>query len=80
VFRHLGALLEPGGVVFGATLLGGGVRRNWAAERLMALYNSKGIFTNEGDDLEGLREVLSENLTAATVEVVGCAALFSGRV
>jgi hypothetical protein len=27
-----------------------------------------------------LRAVLSENLTAVRVEVVGCAALFSGRV
>jgi hypothetical protein len=80
VFRHLKALLNTGGVMFGATLLHGGVNRSWAARQLMALYNSKGIFTNEHDDLEGLREVLSDNLTGVTVEVVGCAALFSGRV
>jgi SAM-dependent methyltransferase len=80
VFRHLKALLTPGGVLFGATLLHGGVQRNWAARRLMALYNAKGIFTNEHDDLEGLKTVLSDHLTSVTVEVVGCAALFSGRV
>jgi len=79
VFRHLKALLNPGGRMFGATLLRGGVRRNWAARRLMAFYNSKGIFTNDQDDLDGLREVLAEHLTGVTVEVVGCAALFSGR-
>jgi ubiquinone/menaquinone biosynthesis C-methylase UbiE len=79
VFRHLKPLLNPGGVMFGATLLHGGVHRSWAASQLMALYNSKGIFTNNQDDLEGLREVLARNLTAVTVEVVGCAALFSGR-
>jgi len=46
----------------------------------MAFYNSKGVFTNEQDDLESLRDMLSEKLTAVRVEVVGCAALFSGRV
>ena len=66
--------------MFGATLLTQGVRRSWAAKRLMAFYNSKGIFTNDQDDLQGLRAMLSEHLTAPTVEVVGCAALFSGRV
>jgi ubiquinone/menaquinone biosynthesis C-methylase UbiE len=79
VFRHLKPLLNPGGVMFGATLLHGGVHRSWAARQLMALYNSKGIFRNDQDDLKGLREMLAENLTAVTVEVVGCAALFSGR-
>lgn len=80
VFRHLKTLLNPGGAMFGSTLLSGGVHRSWAARRLMAFYNSKGIFTNDHDDLEGLRTILSEHLTAVTIEVVGCAALFSGRL
>ena len=80
VFRHLKALLNEGGVIFGATLLSEGVCRSWAAKRLMAFYNSKGIFTNDQDDLQGLRTVLADHLNAVTVEVVGCAALFSGRV
>jgi hypothetical protein len=79
LFGHLKPLLNPGGVMFGATLLHEGVQRGWAARHLMALYNSKKIFTNNQDDLEGLREVLVENLTGVTLEVVGCAALFSGR-
>ena len=78
VFRHLKPLLNPGGVMFGATLLSEGVYRSWAAKRLMAFYNSKGIFTNDHDDLQGLRVVLSEHFTTVTVDVVGCAALFSG--
>lgn len=80
VFRHLKPLLNHGGVLFGATLLSGGVYKSWAAKRLMAFYNSKGIFTNDQDDLHGLRAMLSEHLTAVSVEVVGCAALFSGRM
>src|SRR5262245_47724026 len=80
VFRHLKPLLNQGGVIFGATLLSDGVDRNWAARRLMAFYNLKGIFTNDQDDLQGLRAMLLEHLTTVTVEVVGCGALFSGRV
>ena len=80
VFRHLKPLLNQGGVMFGATLLAGGVYRSAAAKRLMAFYNARGIFTNDHDDLRGLQAVLSEHLTAVTVDVVGCAALFSGRV
>ena len=80
VLRNLKPLLNQGGVMFGATLLHDGVYRSWAAKRLMAFYNSKGIFTNEQDDLQCLRWMLSQHLTAVTVEVVGCAALFSGRV
>jgi Methyltransferase domain len=80
IFRNLKPLLNQGGVMFGATLLHDGVDRSCAAKRLMAFYNSKGIFTNEQYDLQGLRWMLSQHLTAVTVDVVGCAALFSGRV
>src|SRR5438093_4828403 len=78
VVRHLTTLLNPGGMMFGATLLSGGVNRNWAARRLMAFYNSKSIFTNEQDDLETLRDMLSEKLTGVTAGGVGGAARFAG--
>jgi SAM-dependent methyltransferase len=79
VFDHLNALLNPGGVMFGATLLHEGVSRNWAARRLMAVYNRKGIFTNLHDDLNGLRQALARQFSRVTLEVIGCAALFSAR-
>ncbi|HEU4683114.1 MAG TPA: class I SAM-dependent methyltransferase [Nitrospira sp.] len=79
VFRHLVPFLNQGGVLFGATLLSAGVQRSPAAKRLMAFYNSKGIFTNDQDDLQGLSAMLSDQFTAVTVQVVGCAALFSAR-
>lgn len=77
--RHLSPRLAPGGVMFGATLLHGGVDRRWPARRLTAIYNGKGIFDNTRDDLDGLRATLAEQLDAVTVAVVGCAALFGGR-
>lgn len=78
VFEHLRALVNPGGVLFGATLLYDGVQRNWLARRVMDRNNAHGIFSNTEDDLDGLRSVLSQHLTKPTVEVVGCVAVFSG--
>lgn len=77
---HLKALMNPNGVLFGATLLQGGVTRNWCAKRLMAIYNKKAIFANERDDLEGLKRALNQRFRDVSVEVIGCAALFSARV
>jgi hypothetical protein len=77
---HLKALMNRNAVLFGSTLLQGGVSRNWFARRLMDIYNSKGIFSNRNDTLEGLELALRERFRDVTVEVVGCAALFAGRV
>ena len=77
---HLKILMNPNAVLFGSTLLQGGVTRNWLATRLMDTYNTKGIFSNRYDDLDGLKRALSQRLREVSVEVVGCAALFSGRV
>lgn len=78
-FDHLKALLNPGAVLFGATLLHGGVARNWFAKRLMDIYNSKGIFSNREDHLDDLTAELTNRFDDVSVEVVGCAALFRGR-
>lgn len=78
-FDHLKALMNPGAVLFGATLLQGGVTRNWGARRLMEIYNRKGVFSNRGDDLAGLQRALAQRFADVSIEVVGCAALFTGR-
>ena len=78
-FDHLKALMNPNAVLFGSTLLQG-VRRSGLAKRLMAVYNKKGISANEHDDLEGLERALRSRFRDVSVQVVGCGALFSGRV
>ncbi|MET0532585.1 MAG: class I SAM-dependent methyltransferase [Steroidobacter sp.] len=80
MFDHLKALMNPNAVLFGSTLLQGDVQRSWMARRLMALYNKKGIFANEHDDLAGLEQALKRRFRDVSVRVVGCGALFSGRV
>ncbi|QGM97622.1 class I SAM-dependent methyltransferase [Methylocystis parvus] len=79
-FDYLRPLMKPGAVVFGSTLLPGGVARGWAARRLMAFYNAKGVFSNETDDLETLTRELTARFHDVSIEVVGCGALFSGRL
>ena len=65
--------------MFGATLLHGGVERNWLARTVMNRNNEQRIFSNTHDDLDGLREVLSEQLEDPAIEIVGCVALFAER-
>ncbi|SFI10395.1 class I SAM-dependent methyltransferase [Planctomicrobium piriforme] len=79
VFDHLRPLLNDGGVVFGSTLLSQGIHRGFAARRLMAAYNGKGIFSNSEDSLDELQRQLAARFGDWSVEVAGCAAIFSAR-
>jgi SAM-dependent methyltransferase len=79
VFEHLKAGVDPGGVIFGSTLLAHGVVRSRAAQRLMQLYNRRGIFSNERDSLDALEAALQRHFQRYTLEVVGCVALFTGH-
>jgi 2-polyprenyl-3-methyl-5-hydroxy-6-metoxy-1,4-benzoquinol methylase len=78
-FDHLKALMNPDAVIFGSTLLQHGVERSWTAKRLMDFYNKKGIFSNENDGIDGLQHALDQRFRSVSVEIVGCAALFSAR-
>ncbi len=78
-FANLKPLLKPGGRVFGATILGRGVHHNLLGRRVMALYNGKGIFGNEEDDLDGLREALAAHFTDVDLRLRGAVALFTAR-
>ena len=79
-FEHIRSVTNPGAAVFGATLLHDGVDRNWFARKVMARNNAHGIFSNVDDDLDGLRWVLAHHFYEPEIEVVGCVALFAGRV
>lgn len=76
LFDHLRPLLNPGAVVFGATLVQGDAPRGPLAQRLMDVYNRKGIFSNRNDTQEGLTRALSARFAQVEVRLVGCAALF----
>lgn len=78
-FTNLAEHLADGGVLFGATILGHGVRHNLGGRGLMALYNRLGIFHNRRDDAEGLRTALELSFDDVNIEVVGTVAVFSAR-
>ena len=76
VFDHINALLNPGGVVFGSTILNIGVKQNWLTKKFMKNFNNRRIFCNLEDDLSTLEEGLTERFSQSEVKVIGTAALF----
>ena len=79
VFSHVKPLLREGGVLFGSTILGEGVRHNPLAKQLMKIYNAKGIFSNLSDRQSDLEAGLKAHFEEHTIHIVGCVALFSAR-
>jgi hypothetical protein len=79
VFEHVKPLLKDGGVIFGSTILGEGVRQNPVAEQLLKIYNGKGIFSNLSDRQSDLDAGLKAHFDEHTIRIAGCVALFSGR-
>lgn len=71
--------LRDDGVVFGATILSGGVPTTAAARALMRVYNRKGVFSNSADTLPALRGALDQRFRSVEITVVGCVALFVAR-
>ena len=80
VFDHCKTVLAPGGVVFGSTVLNGGVRHTRWSRWMMQKLNNDGVFSNLEDDLDGLKHELDLRFTRPVVNVVGTVALFSARV
>ena len=79
VFAHLKALLNPGGALFGATLVQGDVPQSAAAAGLMRWLNARGTLHNQSDTRARLLQGLKQHLDDVRIEQVGCVALFSGR-
>jgi hypothetical protein len=79
VFEHVKPLLRDGGVIFGSTILGEGVRHNPLAKQLTKIYNAKGIFSNLSDRQSDLEAGLKAHFDEHTIHVAGCVALFSAR-
>ncbi|NMO19614.1 class I SAM-dependent methyltransferase [Pyxidicoccus fallax] len=80
VFDNLRPLLNPGGCLFGSTLLQGDVPRSAQARLLMRAYNRRGIFSNQKDTRESLERALRTRFDEWQVAVHGCVALFRARV
>ena len=79
ILFRLAEATEPGGTVFGCTVLHGGVKQNLVSARLMRKYNDMGSFSNLNDDAAGLAAALRRSLDDVELKIKGCVALFRGR-
>jgi SAM-dependent methyltransferase len=79
VFQHIAAVLKPGGVLFGSTLLSREVPVSLPARLQMKVLNWRGYFSNSNDGLSQLTASLKEAFADSEVRVHGCAALFWAR-
>jgi hypothetical protein len=79
VFYNLKKLLNEKGVIFGSTILQGDIKQNMLANRLLKLYNRKGIFSNNQDDLISLKKQLEKYFTDIKLIVIGSVAIFSAK-
>jgi hypothetical protein len=76
IFENLKPLLCRGGVIFGTTILGVDVRRNWLAGVYMKTFNSARVFSNYEDRREDLERGLGETFDRYEVTTRGCIAFF----
>lgn len=77
VIENAKVALTKGGVLYGATILGKGMKHNGFAAKLMHVYNRKGIFSNLQDSKEELERILSNHFNKVDITVKGVVALFS---
>ena len=71
IFGHLKDRLNDGGCVYGATILGAGVKHNIFGRAILTLGNSKGFFTNRDDSEAGFVNALGAYFGEVEVELQG---------
>lgn len=77
VIRNAAQALTDDGTLYGATIVGDGVVHNTFGQKLMSIYNQKGIFSNTEDSKEGLKQMLSEHFEDVKTKVKGTVVMFS---
>lgn len=77
VLDHCRSVLAPEGIVFGSTVLNGGVSHTAFSRALMRKLNSNGTFANLDDDLSGLEAQLESRFEQSRIQVIGAVAAFS---
>lgn len=73
---NLSPYLAPGGIMYGATILGKSANHNVIGRRLIDVYNTKGVFGNRHDTLEGIRLALQHHFQRVDIRQKGKVGLF----
>ncbi len=77
VFSNLAPFLAPGAHIFGSTIVAEGVTHNRVAQRLLASYNRRSIFSNQTDTVSDLESVLARSFHKHKVMTRGSVAIFT---
>lgn len=80
VFANIKPYLNPGAVVFGATVLGKNINMNFLVNKYLGFCNKVGAFTNSEDDMAGLERILKNNFREVFLLRAGCAAIFVAKM
>jgi len=76
---NVAAVLDPGGVLFGASILGRSARHRWLGRRVLESNNRRGTFDNLDDTEAGLRDILEASFEQVELDIVGSMAVFAAR-
>ena len=74
---NVAAVLDPSGVLFGASILGRSGRHRWLARRVLEVNNRRGTFDNLDDTEDGIREILEASFERVEMDTVGSMAIFA---
>lgn len=77
--ENMSKILTENGILYGATILGKGVEHNTFGNKLMSIYNKKGIFCNYSDSADSLEKILSSLFYDISISVQGTVALFTAK-
>jgi len=80
VFDNAKQVMNPGGVVFGCTILNKNVKKNLAAKFVIHMTNKDKTFSNIEDGYDDLMEELSKRFKNVTIDIIGCMAIFRAQV
>jgi ubiquinone/menaquinone biosynthesis C-methylase UbiE len=74
--ENIARVTAPGGVLFGASVLGTSARHTRMGRALLWAFNKRGAFDNLGDTEAGLRDILERSFRSVKIEIIGGVAVF----
>ena len=77
--RNVARVLKPGGMLFGASVLGQAAPHTPLSRAVLWFVNSRRIFDNLGDTEAELRAMLADSFESVDLEVLGSVAVFACR-
>jgi SAM-dependent methyltransferase len=76
---NIASVLAPGGVLFGASVLGRAARHTRMGRGFLTAFNRRGAFDNLDDTEDGIAGILRRSFDQVTIETCGGLAIFVAR-